>query len=77
MFQGSLISMFSVISLSTLTKDGIKKYVSITKRSSLNPNATIFVPYSLRDASSNTNSSFVRNELTGNYGATVTHTKES
>lgn len=54
-----------------------KKDVSATKRSSLNPNAAVFVPSALRAASSNTNSSVGRNELTGNSGAAVTHRKES
>lgn len=52
---------------------GSKKDAAATKRSSLNPNAAIFVPSALRAASSITNNSVIRNELCGNYGAAVTH----
>lgn len=55
----------------------LQKDVSSTKRSSLNPNAAVFVPSALRAASSNTNSSVVRNELTGNSGPAVTHRNDS
>ena len=53
-----------------------KKDVSATKHSSLNPNAVVFVPSSLRAASYNTNSSLLRN-VTGNSGAAITHRQES
>jgi len=56
---------------------GSKKDAPATKRSSLNPNAAVFIPSALRAASSNTNNSVVRNELSGYSGAAVSHRNES
>lgn len=56
---------------------GSKKDAAATKRSSLNPNAAIFVPSALRAASAITNNSVIRNELCGNSGAAVTHSNDS